>query len=71
MLHPPSYNSMPAQWASKSASPRSTERRRPAGSDAVYQNKQAGFPAQNSPYTKDNHVANQKWRRSLVDVRRV
>jgi hypothetical protein len=49
MLHPPCYNSMPARWASKSASPRSTERRRPAGLDAVYQNKQAGFPAQNSP----------------------
>ena len=65
MVTPPSYNSMPARWASKSASPRSTERRRPAGLDAVYQNKQAGFPAQNS------HVANQKCRRSVVDVLRV
>jgi hypothetical protein len=43
----------------------------PVGSDAVDQVKRAGFPAQNSPCMKDNHGANQKWRRSVVDVLRV
>jgi hypothetical protein len=43
----------------------------PVGLDVVDQNKRAGFPAHNSPCTKDNHGANQKWRRSVVDVLRV
>jgi hypothetical protein len=75
MLHPHvtplCYTSMPARCASKTASPRSTERRRPVGLDAVYQNKRAGFPAQTSPRTKDNPVANRDRRRSVVDVLRV
>jgi hypothetical protein len=71
MLHPLCHTSMPVRWASKSARPGSTERRRPIGLDVVDQDKRAGFPAQNSPCMKDNHGANQKWRRSVVDVLRV
>jgi len=71
MLHPPNVIPLCPRGERLSLRVHALQNAEGVGLDAVYQNKRARFPAQTSPRTKDNPVANRERRRSVVDVLRV